>query len=379
MTACGAIVLTLPTFVGLLSLFIWVISAGGNNNNNNNNNQNNGEYRPWWDYFDMDDEEMQSVKLIMNLVVLIIACGTLFVPINKAHSGVYERFNVGVLASSMFMFGNMLFVSFWYLANFGRREEEDNNNNNNNNGYYNNNNRYWMDEREVVAYNQKIVSWVLLGLGVAYFIVAAGIYGAGEALPQTLHTTNEQTQVHLLAAGRFQALGQTWSVLSLSNIIVFVGLFIATFLLFVGGEDVERMVEEARIVNLFIVLLHMGILTIVMLFKGNEIFSEQRSGSLGVGMAYGGAKYFSGLLFMVCILFGNFSFDEREREEGVWVTTATSIASIILSVLHLMFSMKARSYQTYIYDANAEHDNMEIVEAQNGIVHGATGPFVRVD
>jgi len=258
-----------------------------------------------------------------------------------------------------------------------RREEE---NNNNNNGYYNNNNRYWMDERELEAYNQKVVSWVLFGLGMAHFIVAAGIYGAGEALPQTLHSgTNEQTQAHLLVAGQFQALGQTWSVLSLSNIVVFIGLFIGTCLLFVGGEDVERMIEEARIVNLFIVLLHMGILTIVMLFKGNEIFSERRSGSLGIGIAYGGAKYFSGLLFIVCILFGNFSFDERQREEGVWVTTATSIASIILSVFHLMFSMNARSYQTSIYDANSELDNVEVMEAQNGIVHDATGPFVRVD
>ena len=62
---------------------------------------------------------MESAKIIVNLSILIIACGTLFVPINKVASGVYERFNVGVLAASLFMFGNMLFVSFLYLMNIG--------------------------------------------------------------------------------------------------------------------------------------------------------------------------------------------------------------------------------------------------------------------
>ena len=64
---------------------------------------------------------MESIKITMHLLVLIVACGTLFSPIKNAASTTheYERFNSGMLAASMFMFGNMLFVSFWYLVNFG--------------------------------------------------------------------------------------------------------------------------------------------------------------------------------------------------------------------------------------------------------------------
>ena len=45
---------------------------------------------------DMRREEQEGFKLMLNLLFLVIACGTLFVPINKAGSGLYERYNEGV-------------------------------------------------------------------------------------------------------------------------------------------------------------------------------------------------------------------------------------------------------------------------------------------
>lgn len=113
MIAC---LVTLPAFITLVVLLCWTATSsifGGDADQNGN-----GEYRPWWD-FDMRPEEMEAIKIVLNLAILTVACGTLFVPINKAGTGMYERFNEGVLAASMFMFGNMLFVSFWYELSFG--------------------------------------------------------------------------------------------------------------------------------------------------------------------------------------------------------------------------------------------------------------------
>ena len=117
MIAC---LIVLPSFITLVVLFFWTLTSvfsNGDDQQNQNNGEGGGEYRPWWE--DMRAEEAEGIKIVLNLGFLAVACGTLFVPISKASSGMYERFNEGVLAASMFMFGNMLFVSFWYELNFG--------------------------------------------------------------------------------------------------------------------------------------------------------------------------------------------------------------------------------------------------------------------
>ena len=233
-----------------------------------------------------------------------------------------------------------------------------------------------MDERELLAYHQTVVSYVTLALALAFFVLSAGIYGTGEMLPQTLRGTSmHQSQDHVTAAAQFQAMSETWTFLSLCNIVIFVALFFAACIL-LGGDEAERMVEEARIINLITVLLCLSIVSVFMLIWGNGIFSEKRWGSLGVGMLYGGTKYFAALLLMVFILFANPTFDEREREEGVWVATATSFACLFLSMVYLAFSMRVRRYQVSIYDANSEQD--DVLDANTGMVHGTTGDFVRV-
>ena len=154
-------------------------------------------------------------------------------------------------------------------------------------------------------------------------------------------------------------------------------LFVAAILGLVSGENVERMVEEARLINLITVLLGVGIVSVFMLVYTKSIFNDKRGGGLGVGMLYGGTNYFSALLLLVCICFANLSFDERDREEGLWVSTATSVACLCLSVLHFAFSMCARRYQISIYDANSEQATK--LDAQTEMVHGMGGDFVRVD
>lgn len=365
MSACGATVITLPALVALVVLFFWTIMTGSRNNANGN-----GEYRPWWD-LDFRPEEVEAAKILVVLVVLIIACGTLFVPINKVGSGVYERFNVGVLAASMFMFGNMLIVTFWYFVNFSGRGQ--NYNGYNRYGY----NPYWaMDEQELLVYHEKVVCYVALALGLAFLVVSAGIYSTSENLPLTVVGGGIQTQAHLIAETQFHALGESWSLLSLCNIVVFLSLFIAA-LLSLGGEDIERMVEEARLINLITVLLSVGLVSTFMLWRGQSIFNDQRGDGLGVGMMYGGTKYFAALLLLVCICFANLFFDERQRDETLWVATATSLACFFLSLMHFAFSVRARRCQINIYEAHSEQATK--LDAQTEMVRELGGDFVRVD
>lgn len=108
-----ACLITLPAFIGLITLLLWTSFSNifGNPEEDNNDGQggNNGEWN-----WDMNREKMVGVKIVLNLVVLVIACATLLVPISSPSS----QFNNGALASSLFMFGNMLFISFWYQMNF---------------------------------------------------------------------------------------------------------------------------------------------------------------------------------------------------------------------------------------------------------------------
>ena len=65
----------------------------------------------------MKPEKMDGIKLVLNLLLLAIASGTLLAPISMAESRQHMKFNEGSLAASMFMFAKFLFVSFWYHLN----------------------------------------------------------------------------------------------------------------------------------------------------------------------------------------------------------------------------------------------------------------------
>ena len=75
----------------------------------------------WWDQ-DLVNAERVALKLAWNLLFLIITCGTLFIPMKRVWhpiKGNIDRYNFGMLASSMFLVGNILFIFFWYSISFG--------------------------------------------------------------------------------------------------------------------------------------------------------------------------------------------------------------------------------------------------------------------
>jgi len=313
-----ACVVTLPAFIALLTLFFWTVTSNifGNDDNNNDEQQ-----RGWWE--DMNREEKRNgLKLIINLLGLCIACGTLMVPISMARSGVQEKFNVGVLAASLFMFGNMLFVSFWYQIDLDGIGEDEMQENNQYNGNYN---PWWykqMDERELLEYHQKVVSYVCLAFAIALYAISTCTYSWARAQPGSIvrSTGNgpyeQRNRAHLSA--QFEMLSEIWTFISLVTLVIFIALSVASLLL-LGSEDADRMREKARLINMIIINVWMVVVSLFMMFWGNEVFSVKRRGNLGMGMLYGGCKYFSSLLLLVCFLFASFSFDQREREESTWV------------------------------------------------------------
>ena len=228
-------------------------------------------------------------------------------------------------------------------------------NNNDNNGNNYGEAAYWnLDARELSLYHEKVVAYVCLALALAFFCVSSCIYGWARALPttrasSTLEPTNVHDHAHIVA--QFDILSEGWTFISLCTIVIFVALSLASCLL-LNDEDADRMREKARLVNLIIINVWMVIVTIFMMVWGNEVFNIKKwSASIGMGLLYGGTKYFSSLLLLMCILFANLSlFDDRERQEGVWVATATSLACFFLSFMHLMYSMKVRRYQVSVLD-----------------------------
>eukprot|EP00584_Thalassiosira_punctigera_P008529 CAMPEP_0172533952 /NCGR_PEP_ID=MMETSP1067-20121228/6494_1 /TAXON_ID=265564 ORGANISM="Thalassiosira punctigera, Strain Tpunct2005C2" /NCGR_SAMPLE_ID=MMETSP1067 /ASSEMBLY_ACC=CAM_ASM_000444 /LENGTH=161 /DNA_ID=CAMNT_0013318677 /DNA_START=143 /DNA_END=624 /DNA_ORIENTATION=+ len=104
MTTVGT---TVFAFLALLILFFWTITS---------------------DVFAIDgrqddgSEERAELKLALNLLLLIVSAGALFLPMNAVWSrsrGEYSRYKLGALAGSIFLVGNMLFVSFLYTVHFG--------------------------------------------------------------------------------------------------------------------------------------------------------------------------------------------------------------------------------------------------------------------
>lgn len=291
-----------------------------------------------WTAIEDQDDEGIALKIVLNLLVLVIACGILLVPMKKGlhpPNGLYDTFNLGVLAASTFLFGNMLLVSVLYSVNLGYGEEND------------------------TASRQKVVSFVSLVLALMFSALSVCIYYEGKKLPvrfETGHDSSGETHVQIKSAAHMEILSQMWTLLSSCTLISFSGIFIIACVLSGIGENAERMREDG-IINLIIVLLWMMVVTTGMMILGRKILNEKKLGSLGVGMLSGGTMYFAMLLFMVFLLYANLTSEEREEGEGFGPQTATSFACLFLSMLYLAFSLGAYRYQKSIIGAiSAEKD-----------------------
>lgn len=215
-----------------------------------------------------------------------------------------------------------------------------------------------MDEEELLAYHQQVVSLASLILALALSALSVCIYTAGKKLPEMGHhdsSNSEDTHVHVKSAAHMELFSEMWKILSACTILIFSILFIVACALSLGG-DAERMREEGSI-NLLVLLVWMILVTAGVMIVGRQILHEKKFGTLGVGLLSGGTLYYALLLFIVSILFANPTFG-GPNDAGGPAAAATSVACFFLSLMHLAFSLGTRKYQKSIMlDARAEMDD----------------------
>ncbi len=116
----SAVIVNAATFIALSVLLIWssVHLFGGDGDEDGGNRWVNEEGQL---DFDLGPDGSDSMKLLYDLLVLIVASGAMFGPLYKGWdlgNGIYHKVNIGVIAGSTYMFSNMLLVSFWYMFDF---------------------------------------------------------------------------------------------------------------------------------------------------------------------------------------------------------------------------------------------------------------------
>lgn len=320
--AIASIVTAISTVIILVVLIVWTAVSSGIIS------------------LEANDDDDGALKTLLNLLVLVIACGALFVPMKRGwrpSEGPHDRFNLGVLAAYAFLVGNMFFVSFWYLVNLTFGEEDDGN-----------------------TY-QKVTCYVSLCLAFAFCILSALIFNEGKKLPETDHrnsnssrSNSESKAVQVTSAAHLEMMSQIWNLLSSSTVAIVAMLFIVACVM-TRGEDAQRIREEGGI-NLIIILLWMIVVATGMSMLGRKTLGENKLGSFGAGLLSGSTMYFSLLLFLVFILYSNLTAEERREEDGVWIARAISFAFFFLSLLHLSFSLGTYKYQKSIIEVNLEKD-----------------------
>eukprot|EP00569_Conticribra_weissflogii_P002950 CAMPEP_0171327740 /NCGR_PEP_ID=MMETSP0878-20121228/215_1 /TAXON_ID=67004 /ORGANISM="Thalassiosira weissflogii, Strain CCMP1336" /LENGTH=390 /DNA_ID=CAMNT_0011827537 /DNA_START=32 /DNA_END=1204 /DNA_ORIENTATION=- len=377
----SAVLVNAGTFIALTVLLIWstVHLFGGDGNEDGGNRWVNEEGQ--WD-FELGPDGSDSIKVLYDLVVLIIASGAMFGPLCKGWdlgNGVYHKVNVGIIAGSTYMFSNMLLVSFWYMFDFDQRDNANMNYNNNYN-YQN----WEMDEKERLMYHRSVISFVSLAFGIVMMVMALLISKEGVNLPEIdsslINAASpareirhaEEMEVARLAgnAAHLDMLSNSWHLLNAATMTVFGSLQIATFFA-LGGEEAERMIEEGQIYNLVAVTFWLLVVTGGISLTGHQTLGGNKwGGSMGAGALTGVTMCYALLLFMVSLLYSGSVFVERERNDAPATSIALSIACFFLSIFYLAFAKGTIKYRSSITGAIPVQ-----VEAVDDVGHD----FVRVD
>ena len=346
----------------------------------------------WWD-IDLTKEEEAALKIVLCLLVLVIACGTLAKTLLKVwhpSKGSFGRFELGVLAASLFMFANMCFISFWYTINYRQDEDDENNrrlknddkNDYDDQYYYNQQQQQQqnqqMNDEELLIYHQKVVCTTSFFLGLILSLLSVLIYAEGKKLPDTRCTdTDKEAQIKSVA--RMELILDLWKLLSISTLTIFSALCVTAWVVSVGGEA-ERIREEGEVFNLVSVLMWMLCLTVGIMLMGKKILKQKLDGVLGVGMLSGGSMYYALMLFMVFILYANAAFRDDRKDEGMGPAQATSFSSLGLALVYLAFSLMTYKYQSSImiaifYDGD---DQVGVSDSVESLSQDEVGEFRRM-
>jgi len=159
-------------------------------------------------------------------------------------------------------------------------------------------------------------------------------------------------------------LANLWRFLAPSTVMTFGILLIATSCsLIAAGRD--RLIYEGDMFNLIAILTWLLVISLGLTVLGRRVFSRQSSeGTLHIGLLAGGEEYFTGLLFLVSILYFSPILRNRQVENEHVAAIITSFACFLLFILHLGFSIRTKKHKRSISRAIA------ISEQESYIKHG---------
>ena len=272
--------------------------VGANDDERGRWRNNEGEWDP-----DFKQEEKEALKIVLCLLLLIIGCISLFVfALFVWHEtrGSKTTLSGGCFSALLHMFGQMLFVSYWYFSNFERQGEEEgqrylkndennnkNNNNNNNNQDENYNYNYQqqeLTEEELLAYHQKVTSSVLVVMALIFVVLSLYMYDSWAkklpAPPSASLPLQERT-------GNISVFQHVWKFISILSIFTLSFQLLRVFIQFFG-EHGERMREEGLVYNMFMVVLWTLVLVSVVFLVGKKVMIKKEwTNGAGVGALIG--------------------------------------------------------------------------------------------
>ena len=323
------------TFVTLCTLFVYSTAnlfVGENDGNRGRWRNEEGE----WD-IDFRQEEREALKIVLCLLLLIVGCGALVIPallVFHPTKGSMSKISVGMLSAVQFMFGQMLFVSYWYLSDFQRQQEEEDNQNNNEDG----NDQYEeMTEEERLMYYQKITRNFFIVMALVHLVFSAYLYDWGKKLLSPAASLTEEKTGHM---GLFRDVWKFASYLSigilcLQTLRIFIWFF---------GERGERMREEGLIYNTFMVILWVLILTGIVFFVGkNAIVKKKWTDAIVIG-SLGGCHIGLGLTFFMVFLLYCFASLDDKMEQEMPISVSISACSFFLFALNIFLGWLTLKY-----------------------------------
>ena len=374
--------LNVATFITLCTLFFKNANNvfagdndGDNDGNGNNRNQWKNENGEWDVHMDFRAEEAQGFAVVLCPFILIVGCLSLIAPALKVwhpSTGSVSKIPVGMLTAAQFMFGQMLFISYWFLSDFQKQEEEQEQGNDrrleeeqgNQDGNYQYDDGYGyyqMSEEELLALRQKNTRNVLLVFAVLHLIMSAYLLDWGRKLsssaasPTSANTATGEASV-FMEVWKF-ASKLSFGILSIQTLGIFACFF---------SEQGQRMLEEGGLItNAFVVALWTLLLTGITNFIGNRVMVKKVwTDAVAVGALAGCQSGLGWTFFMVFFLYCFASVGARR--EGLPITGSLSACALFLWGVYSFMGKLTIKYSDSIAadisqngEASSDYQNME--------------------
>lgn len=338
-------VIIASTLVALSALFaVSFRSADGDNEDNDGGGG--GENREWrWE----GPEAERAAKLVFGyswMIVSTLALGFVAFSILRpaiTSGAPVPRLKAGVLGGSTLLYANIALVCSLYFWNMKARNAEDENQQD----------RFLRedDDEGLGSYLLSILSLLLFAI---YLLMSAFMLmkSSSDNVFWDEPVSNTPTECDMARSGaHLEVLWDAWrGFSSVSLALLLVILIVGITPLFI--EEGERMKEDGYIFNFLFILVWMIFLSICFLLSGKRVLGGGTNIAVGrvEAGAFGGAVlFFSGLTFLLSVLYGSFSIEGHHGDGGPIGSLAFSFLCLFLAAANLLFAVGLYKYRRSIF------------------------------